>query len=298
MLEMMNAINKEAKSPNEYAKFSREQKKIWDKTFGKGIFSDSLIKKVKTNKYTYSDMKIVANQLDDSVNKWCNGLNAVILSGKFNNFYKNDVGNSELDIWLQLCAKKPKSIFTVSSSKIKLNLPNVDLYDYKRFEPKCEPVSENVIKDAPICPNGQYCVYNSVAPVGTPLEGQTIGQYYECHNGICASGWICQMVELPQTQKTFIGTLELSKINFEIRPLGSNDFIAALNSGIQQSSSIKHNKDFTNYLLQMPTAQGIDITVDRTFPYSKTGFIIITTNDKINKLVKDVKDMRSSSRLQ
>ena len=253
IVRSMEALNKEVKKPDEYKRFSKEQKKIWDKTFGKGVFTKTLINKVKTNRYTYYDMKIVTTELDTSLNNWCTALNEVIVSGKFKQFFNTDTGGEEIDQWIQICNEKPKKIFSVSNDKIVLHLNDINLYDYKKYDTVCE----------------------------TPTTG--------CE-GTC-SVTMCHIVELPQTEKILIGTLQLSKLNMEIRPLGSNDFIIAVNDGIQQSSTITTQKTFANYITQMPTANAIDITTDNNWP-NEQGYIIVTTNNQISKLVKDFKDLR------
>jgi hypothetical protein len=252
LVASMESLNKEAKKPTEYKQFSKEQKKIWDKTFGNGIFTKTLINKIKTNRFTYYDLKIVATETDTSLNNWCNALNAVLVSGKFSNFYKTNDMN-EMDQFIQICAQKPKKIFTVGNDKITMHLNDITLYDYRKYDTVC--------------------------------DNSTIG----C-DGMCTVT-MCHIVELPQTEKTVMGTLQLSKLNLQIRPLGSNDFLIAINDGIQQSNTITTQKDFAKYILQMPTDKAVDITTGNDWVNQK-GFIIASTNNQVSKLVKDYKSIQ------
>lgn len=258
IVSSMTEMNNEVKRPDEYKQFTRDQKRTWDKTFGKGIFSSTLITTVKKTSYSYTDLQRMATELDKSLNVWCNGLSTVFLSGKFDQFYQAPQDNSEVDMWLQICEKKPDKIFVITKETITVNMPNIDLYRYNRYKTICEDA------DNP-CSEGTLCQIKT-----------------------------CRVEELPETEKKYIGTLYFNELDVQIRKLG-NDFIFGVNEGITDSGKFTRELDFSKYILQMPWQQGIDITTDRDFPSSKPGFAVVSTNEKITKIIDDVIDLRESS---
>ena len=255
-IRSMTRLNTEVKKPDEYSQFSRTQKKTWDKTFGKGIFSTTLLSTVKKNSYSFADVQKIATELDKSLNVWCTGLSTVFVSGQFDQFYDVQRDESEMDMWLQICAKKPPRVFSATKDSILFDMPNIDLYQYNRYRTECE----------------------------TP-------RYIEptCQAAGCPTSTTCALIPLETTEKKFIGTLTFSELNIQIRKLG-NDYIFAVNEGIADSSKFTRELDFSKYILQMPYREGMDV---RDL-FDKVGFVVVTTNDKIMKLIDDVKDMRQN----
>lgn len=244
----MESMNQMTKRPYEYRYFNSEQKKLWDKTFGKGIFTAQLISTIKKNKYTSTDAKLITREIDNSLNNWCNGIKAVFSSGKFKNILGNNV-NDDMDIWIQICNNKPKKIFDTVDGNVVLKLPNFDVYDYQRYKVNCDSA---------------------------------------CKNEVC----MCQIIELPNTIKTYAGTIKLSQLNLVVKSLG-NDFVigGGTNKGMTMAKSIKRELNFKDYLLQTPFNQGKSIGEGSPFPEYEPGFVIVTSNAQISTMVGDVKDL-------
>lgn len=287
MAQEMSEFNSEIKQPSSYKTWTRQQKSVWNKAFGKGVWTSTLQNTIKKRTYTYNDLVLIGTELDKSANQFCNGFVSVYKSGLFPEEFN---GNEDsMQYFMQFCEKKPAKMFVKVADGYTFNLPDMDIYQYDRYDVVCEASKDALLPNAPQCKQGEYCIYQYPAPADTPNAGQMIGQYYQCYDNVCAWSWMCHYVEKPQVIKEFMGTIQFSKMNFKIKKIGNQDVGIALGaSGIKGLSSIKEERYFENYFKKMPINQSININTNDWV--NEEGFLIITNNDAIKKITNDVVD--------
>lgn len=96
--------------------------------FEDNIFSSKLINTVNKPNLEFTDIKLIINELEDSSDKFCNGVS---------NFLK-DNPNNQANIFGDLCKGKSERLFTKEGTKYVLKLKDVDIFDYRSSEKNYE----------------------------------------------------------------------------------------------------------------------------------------------------------------
>ena len=254
--------------------------------FDEHVFSGKLINLVSENSYDILDMFATINELEKSADIFCNGVERA---------FEELEGQTGFSIWLSLCGGKPDEIFKRDGRKYVLDLNDINVYDDKSIT-SCRKIITCV---APVALSVQGVICPTLYdPVCGIVDGKmrtfsnrcgacTTGVDMDYFEGECPKYSYERFTSDRSTrercwtsgyEQEFIGTLELSKLKFEIEEKAGDIVIGIGEDGTNEMDKLEGRFEFPQYSYQIDHSESLGLDNIR---FDTVGYIVLSNNEDV-----------------